>query len=278
MSSTPDSRPPLAGRVVVVTGVSRRAGIGHAIACRAADLGASLVCHHYSPHDAEQPWGADCVKATLASVRGHLTPGARLTGMEADLRDLTAPRAVIERAVAELGRVDALVCNQASSGRDGGLEEITAADLDHHWAVDARASILLAQAFAAQEGFVPPAVPDAGRRRGAIVFLTSGQGLGPLPGEIAYAAAKAAIAGVTLTISDELIDAGITVNTVNPGPVDTGYVTEADREATAVMFPQGRWGEPDDPARLITWLLTDEARWITGQVISSEGGFARWRR
>jgi len=63
------------------------------------------------------------------------------------------------------------------------------------------------------------------------VFLTSGQGLGPLPGEIAYAAAKAAIAGVTLTISDELIDAGITANTVNPGPVDTGYVTEADREA-----------------------------------------------
>ena len=75
-----------------------------------------------------------------------------------------------------------------------------------------------------------------------------------------------------------VIDAGITVNTVNPGPVDTGYVTEADREATAVMFPQGCWGEPDDAARLITWLLTDEARWITGQVINSEGGFARWRR
>ena len=102
--------------------------------------------------------------------------------------------------------------------------------------------------------------------------------MGPLPGEIAYAAAKAAIAGLTPTISEELIDAGITVNTVNPGPVDTGYVTEADREATAVMFPQGRWGEPDDAARLITWLLTDEARWITGQVINSEGGFARWRR
>ena len=92
------------------------------------------------------------------------------------------------------------------------------------------------------------------------------------------AAAKAAIAGLTPTISEELIDVGITVNTVNPGPVDTGYVTEADREATAAMFPQGRWGEPDDAARLITWLLTDEARWITGQVINSEGGFARWRR
>ena len=128
-----------------------------------------------------------------------------------------------------------------------------------------------------QEGFTSPA-PTGSARCGAIVFLTSGQGLGPLPGEIAYAAAKAAIAGLTPTISEELIDAGITVNTVNPGPVDTGYVTEADREATAAMFPQGRWGEPDDAARLITWLLTDEARWITGQVINSEGGFARWRR
>ena len=164
------------------------------------------------------------------------------------------------------------------SSPDGPLSEMTEAVLDAHWAVDARASILLAQAFAAQEGFAVPASPGLGRRRGAIVFLTSGQGLGPLPGEIAYAAAKAAIAGVTLTISEELIDAGITVNTVNPGPIDTGYVTEEIRQATAAMFPQGRWGEPDDAARLITWLLTDEARWITGQVISSEGGFARWRR
>ena len=172
------------------------------------------------------------------------------------------------------------------SSPDGPLSEMTEAVLDAHWAVDARASILLAQSFAAQEGFASPAPAasggsrrqPAGGRRGAIVFLTSGQGLGPLPGEIAYTAAKAAIAGVTLTISDELIDAGITVNTVNPGPVDTGYVTQADHEATVAMFPQGRWGEPDDAARLITWLLTDEARWITGQVINSEGGFARWRR
>ena len=225
---------PLAGRTVLVTGVSRRIGIGHAIACRAADYGASIVAHHYRPHDASQPWGAD--------------------------------------------NIDAVMCNQAMSSPDGSLSEMTEAVPDAHWAVDARASILLAQAFAAQEGFAASAPAGSVRRRGAIVFLTSGQGLGPLPGEIAYAAAKAAIAGLTPTISEELIDAGITVNTVNPGPVDTGYVTEADREATAVMFPQGRWGEPDDAARLIAWLLTDEARWITGQVINSEGGFARWRR
>ena len=269
---------PLAGRTVLVTGVSRRVGIGHAIACRAADYGASIVAHHYRPHDVSQPWGADDVEAVMASIRSHLVGPAQLIDVPADLAAPGEPARVVEQAVAAAGHLDALVCNQAMSSPDGPLSEMTEAVLDAHWAVDARASILLAQAFAAQEGFAVPASSGLGRRRGAIVFLTSGQGLGPLPGEIAYAAAKAAIAGVTLTISGELIDAGITVNTVNPGPVDTGYVTEEIRQATAAMFPQGRWGEPDDAARLITWLLTDEARWITGQVISSEGGFARWRR
>ncbi|OMG18544.1 SDR family oxidoreductase [Actinomyces naeslundii] len=271
-------RLPLAGRTVLVTGVSRRVGIGHAIACRAADYGASIVAHHYRPHDVSQPWGADDVEAVMDSIRSHLVGPAQLIDVPADLAAPGEPTRVVEQAAAAAGHLDALVCNQAMSSPDGPLSEMTEAVLDAHWTVDARASILLAQAFAAQEVFAAPAPPGPGRRRGAIVFLTSGQGLGPLPGEIAYAAAKAAIAGVTLTISEELIDAGITVNTVNPGPVDTGYVTEEIRQATAAMFPQGRWGEPDDAARLITWLLTDEARWITGQVISSEGGFARWRR
>ena len=271
-------RLPLAGRTVLVTGVSRRVGIGHAIACRAADYGASIVAHHYRPHDVSQPWGADDVEAVMASIRSHLIGPAQLIDVPADLAAPGEPARVVEQAAATAGHLDALVCNQAMSSPDGPLSEMTEAVLDAHWAVDARASILLAQAFAAQEVFAAPVPPGPGRRRGAIVFLTSGQGLGPLPGEIAYAAAKAAIAGVTLTISEELIDAGITVNTVNPGPVDTGYLTEEIRQATAAMFPQGRWGEPDDAARLITWLLTDEARWITGQVISSEGGFARWRR
>lgn len=262
---------------MLVTGVSRRIGIGHAIACRAADYGASVVAHHYRPHDASQPWGADDVEAVMASIRAHLVGGARLVDISADLAVPGEPRRVVEQAVAAAGHLDALVCNQAMSSPDGPLGEMTEAVLDAHWAVDARASILLAQAFAAQEGFAPFTSTAVDGRHGAIVFLTSGQGLVPLPGEIAYAAAKSAIAGVTLTISDQLIDAGITVNTVNPGPVDTGYVTEEVRRAMAPMFPQGRWGEPDDAARLITWLLTDEARWITGQVISSEGGFARWR-
>ena len=86
---------------------------------------------------------------------------------------------------------------------------------------------------------------------------------------------KGALVGITPTLADALADRGITVNTVNPGPTDTGYVDEVVRERVARRFPGGRWGA-DDVARLVAWLCTDEAAWITGQVINSEGGFRRF--
>lgn len=259
---------PLRGRTVLVTGVSRRAGIGYATACRLAAYGASLFCHHYLPHDQEQPWGADDLDAVLDGVRSHLIGDARVADLHSDLSQVGAPEELVSAAVEEFHTVDAVVCNQALSGSDGALGELTASELDKHWAVNARASILLAQAFAQHHS---PGTP------GSIVFLTSGQGLGPMPGEVAYAAAKAALAGITMTIADQLADDGIRVNTVNPGPVDTGYLTEEMWQAVAPMFPLGRFGVPDDPARLISWLITDEAAWITGQVMNTEGGFGRWR-
>ncbi|WP_129658609.1 SDR family oxidoreductase [Rothia halotolerans] len=259
---------PLRGRSAVVTGVSRRRGIGYAIACRLAAYGASVFCHHYSPHDAEQPWGAEEIDDVLDGVREHLVGDAVVSDLHLDLAEPEAPERLIAAAEQSLGRLDALICNQAMSGPDGALGELEASMLDRHWAVDARASILLAQAFAACHEEGSPA---------SIVFMTSGQGQGPMPGEIAYAAAKAALAGITTTIADELADRGIRVNTINPGPVDTGYMTEEARRSVLPMFPLGRLGEPDDPARLIAWLTTEEAAWITGQVIHSEGGFARWR-
>jgi 3-oxoacyl-[acyl-carrier protein] reductase len=257
---------PLRGKVAVVTGVSRRAGIGFATARRMAAFGASVFCHHFADHDRTQPWGDDDLEAVLAGVRAELVGDARLTDLDADLGDPDAPERVIAAAVAAFGRVDVLVCNQALSGSDGAIGELTAADLDRHWAVDARASILLAQAFAARH--------ERGRT-GSIVFVTSGQDLGPMRGEVAYAAAKAAIAGVARTIADQLADRGIRVNAVNPGPVDTGYLDAPARRTLAARFPFGRIGAPDDAARLVAWLATDEAAWITGQTLHSEGGFRR---
>jgi 3-oxoacyl-[acyl-carrier protein] reductase len=260
---------PLVGRVGLVTGVSRRLGIGYAISRRLAAYGATLMLHHYQPHDAEQPWGADDLGEVVTGVRRQLADDtARIEDIGLDLADPDAPRQLVEAAVTEFGQLDFLVCNHARSGADGALGELDAAMLDGHWAVNARSAILLAQEFAARHN------DGAG---GSVVLLTSGQLLGPLPGEIAYAAAKGALAAITTTIADQLADSGIRVNTVNPGPVDTGYLDEDSWQAVRPMFPFGCYGHPDDPARLIAWLVTDEARWITGQVLNTEGGFGRWR-
>jgi 3-oxoacyl-[acyl-carrier protein] reductase len=261
---------PLRGRAALVTGVSRRDGIGYAIARRLAALGASVFVHHYTPHDRDQPWGADPggTRAVVDGVAGALaSDGARVHDTELDLAGPGAPGQLVDLATDELGHLDILVCNHARSGGDGPLDALDAAMLDGHWAVNARSSILLAQAFAARHD---------GRPGGRIIFMTSGQALGPMTGEIAYAASKGALAAITGSLADYLADQAITVNTVNPGPVDTGYATPEGLEMVRRHFPQGRWGTPDDPARLIAWLSTDEAVWITGQIINSEGGFRRF--
>jgi 3-oxoacyl-[acyl-carrier protein] reductase len=253
-----------------VTGVSRRAGIGYAVARRLAALGAGLFLHHYTPHDRDQPWGADPggTRAVIDGVAGALAAGgASVHDMELDLAGPGAPGRLVSAATGRFGHVDVLVCNHARSGGDGPLATLDAAMLDAHWAVNTRSAILLAQAFAAQHD---------GRPGGRIIFMTSGQDLGPMTDQVAYAASKGALASITQTLADYLADRPITLNTVNPGPVDTGYAAPEGHEIVRRRFPQGRWGTPDDPARLIAWLATDEAAWITGQVISTEGGFRRF--
>lgn len=259
----------LHGRAALVTGVSRRAGIGYATARRLAALGASLFLHHYTPHDRDQPWGADpdgpqAVVDGVAAGRGD--DQAAIHHLELDLTAPEAPERLVDSVCAAVGHLDILVCNHARSGGDGPLGTLDAAMLDTHWAVNTRSTILLAQAFAAQHD---------SRRGGRIIFMTSGQDLGPMPDEVAYAASKGALASITRTLADHLADRAITVNAVNPGPVDTGYAPPEVHEAVRLRFPQQRWGAPDDPARLIAWLATDDAAWITGQTINTEGGFRR---
>jgi len=260
---------PLRGRVAMVTGVSRRAGIGYAVARRLAALGADLFLHHYAPHDRDRPWGDDPggLYAVITGVSGALAAGATVHHLELDLAAPDAPDQLIDAAASACGHLDILVCNHARSGGDGSLGALDAGMLDAHWAVNARSTILLAQAFAARHD---------GRAGGRVIFMTSGQDLGPMTGEVAYAASKGALASVTRTLADQLADRAVTLNTVNPGPVDTGYAPPEAHEIVRRHFPQHRWGLPDDPARLIAWLATDEAAWITGQVINAEGGFRRW--
>jgi 3-oxoacyl-[acyl-carrier protein] reductase len=187
--------------------------------------------------------------------------------MELDLAGPQAPSQLVNAAAAAFGHLDILVCNHALASDDGPLGTLTAAMLDAHWAVNTRSTILLAQAFAAQHD---------GRPGGRVVFMTSGQDLGPMTDQVAYAASKGALASITRTLAAQLAEQAITLNAVNPGPVDTGYAPPEAHEAVRRRFPQQRWGAPDDPARLIAWLATDEAAWVTGQIINTEGGFRRW--
>lgn len=105
--------------------------------------------------------------------------------------------------------------------------------------------------------------------------MTSGQSLGEMSGEIAYAITKGAIETLTKTISQKTATKGITINAVNPGPTDTGWMDEKLTEIILEKSPMGRIGTPKDASRLIAFLASDEAEWITGQIIHSEGGFTR---
>ncbi len=242
----------------LVTGVSRRVGIGFAIVRRLQEQGASVFVQGWTAHDALQDWGAE--PDGLEGVARELGVGH----IEADFAEPAAPARVVAAAREALGPLDVLVVNHARSGL-GRLGELDAEHLDAFLHENVRAPLLLVQEFAAQY--------DHAHGGGRIVLLTSGAHLGPMTREVGYAVSKGALAIATKTLAEDLAARGIIVNCVNPGPTDTGWgLAELDPDA---RMPFGRWGEPDDAARLIAWLCSDDARWITGQVIDSEGGFRR---
>ena len=254
----------LRGKVALVTGASRRRGIGTAI-CRAlAAEGADVFFTHWVPFDRTQPVGGE--PGFPAELQEELSgTGVRAESMEIDLSLPDSPERLLDEVAGRVGRPSILVNNAAYSTRDG-FERLDAATLDAHYAVNVRATALLSVHFARRY---------AGGPGGRIVNLTSGQSLGPMPGELAYAATKAAVEALTVTLAAEVGHKGITVNAVDPGPTDTGWMTgELEREL-APKFALGRLGEPEDAARLVAFLASEEAAWITGQVIHSEGGFLR---
>lgn len=95
--------------------------------------------------------------------------------------------------------------------------------------------------------------------------------------EIPYATTKGALHQLTLTLSDALIDQGITVNCINPGPTDTGWATDKIAADVRRTMPRGRWNTPEEAAGVVALLLTDDAATITGRVIDAEAGFRRWK-
>jgi 3-oxoacyl-[acyl-carrier protein] reductase len=239
---------PLAGRGALVTGVGHRIGIGYAIVRRLRALGASVYVHGYG----------DGV-AALAEELGAAAYG------EHDFSDPAAPAACFEEAAAALGHVDVLVANHAMSC-DQDLEQLEADAIDATLAVNVRGSLLLTQAYAARH--------DDARAGGRVILFTSGQNLEPMTRELPYAASKGALYALTASLAAHLAPRGILVNAINPGPTDTGWATPELTRHELRRLPLGRWGDPDDAARLVAWLATDDAAWITGQVLTSDGGFS----
>ncbi len=256
----------LVGRVALVTGASRLQGIGAAIARALALCGADVAFSYWRAYDAAFPWaGGEMEPEELArELRGL---GVQAAPIEADLALPDGPVQLLDAAMARLGPVSILVNNAAYSTNDG-YRALNAETIDAHYAVNMRATMLLAAEFSRRFATNPP-------REGRIINLTSGQGLGPMPDELAYGATKGAIEAFTRSLAPAVMPLGITVNAVNPGPTDSGWITLALRDVLLPRFPSGRLGMPADAARLVAWLASPDAGWVTGQIISSEGGFMR---
>ena len=231
--------------LALVTGAGRPREIGTAI-CRALAAGGHDVAFTVQPGAS----GDELARELGAAV------------VEGDLADPAAAGRILDA----LPRTPSVLVNNAAHSVNAGFDAVDAATLDAHYAVNVRTPVLLCCELARRH------TPGA---RGRIVCMTSGQSLGPMPGELPYATTKAALEMFVRQLAPEVMSLGITVNAVNPGVTDTGWIPDELRPRLEARMPTGRLGEPEDAARLVAWLCSEEAGWITGQVIASEGGFRR---
>jgi NAD(P)-dependent dehydrogenase (short-subunit alcohol dehydrogenase family) len=243
----------LEGRTALVTGASR--GIGAAIASALDGAGARVAL---SGRDLEQ---LDVVAAGLTNSPVVLP---------AELGDVEAPGRLAEAALSELAVVDILVNNAAAAARVPTVE-LDAATIDTLLAVNVRAPLLLIAALL-------PSMIERGR--GSIVNLSSVSGIVGTPRRAAYAASKGAIDAATRSLAMELGPAGIRVNAVAPGVVDTALWARNKAipgvvEQIEAQTPLRRWATPDDIAHVVVFLASDAARFVTGETISADGGMAK---
>jgi 3-oxoacyl-[acyl-carrier protein] reductase len=243
--------------VAVVTGVSHQKGIGAAICKELATNGSDIFFTYW---ESEEGW-RDYFLKEITSL------GVRCYGIEVELSRKDSPSILLNLATKKMGVPTILVNNAAYSTRDG-YQKLDVDTLDKHYAVNVRAACMLSVLFARQ-------IEATRFRFGRIINITSGQAQGPMVDELSYVSSKGAISAFTLSLSAEVAPLGITVNAVNPGPTDTGWMTSEQQEEMLLKFPLGRLGQPIDAARLVSFLASKNAGWITGQVINSEGGFLR---
>ncbi|MGQ0666097.1 MAG: glucose 1-dehydrogenase [Nitrospiraceae bacterium] len=237
----------LSGRVAIVTGAS--SGIGRAIAERFSEDGAIVVVNYSKSGEKAQ----QVVTAIQAK-------GGKAVVFQADMSQVSEARQLVTETVKQFGRLDILV-NNAGRFIARPLAETTEADFDAVLALNAKGPY-----FAMQEA--AKVLKDGGR----IVNISTGGTHLSFPGASAYLGSKGALEQYAKTLAQELAPRGITVNTVSPGFTETGMMTEQYRQMGIELSPLKRLGFPNDIADVVAFLVSDQARWLTGQNIQAGGG------
>jgi 3-oxoacyl-[acyl-carrier protein] reductase len=242
----------LTGRAALVTGSSR--GIGAAIARKLASEGAEIVVHAGSSIDRARAVADEIARS-----------GGAAHALSADLASASGVVALLGNAFDACGRLDILV-NNAGVFSAAPIERIEEEQIDHLLAVNIRGLVLATREFAR----------ITRTQHGRVINISSIAARMPSAGSSMYAASKAAVESLTRSHAIELGPRGITVNCVAPGTTETamsesGFPTEA-RRLIGATSPLGRLGRPEDIAAVVTLLCTEDAAWVTGQVIGADGG------
>ncbi len=244
--------------VALVTGASRKIGIGAAIARTLAQSGWDVATTYWRPYDRSMPWRSQADEAHDI-IRQVQSFGSRGMGIEADLADPSVPQKVFDQVEDAFGMVNALVMSHCHSV-DSNILTTTVESFDQHFAINTRATWLLVREFGrSYRG-------DFGD--GRIIAITSDHTVENLP----YGASKGAMDRIVLAAAQELKGLGITANVINPGATDTGWMTPELMDHERERTPLGRIGTPQDCANLVRFLCSSEGGWINGQLLFSNGG------
>ena len=242
----------LTGKVALVTGASR--GIGQATAIELAKAGADVVVNFIGNEAVEQE--------TVEKIEAL---GRKAIKIKANVGDADDVQAMVDEAIATFGHIDILV-NNAGITRDGLLIRMKDSDWDEVLNINLKGVYLVTKAVAKLM---------VKQRAGRIINMTSVSGVTGNVGQANYAAAKAGVIGFTKTCAKELAARGITVNAVAPGFIETAMtdvLPEKIKEGIAATVPFGRMGQPEEIASVVTFLASDFASYITGQVLNVDGG------